>query len=156
MTMLVRLKPYNERKGHKTRVYMIGGERFVQSRNWYEVPDDFAAKLKDLHQDHYDEDSADLFDVVTQEEADKIDAKEAEALVNAKATARQPQKLRNRARVPQVTNNAGSIDSVSGDLTSAELNAPTLDAEPEAEPDAEEFTSDVGRVGEGPKARRRR
>lgn len=91
MTLLARLKPYNEKRNQLTRTYMIDGARFYVDRGWYEVPDALGEKLRDLHQDHYDPDSPFLFDVGTPEEAQAIEDRETRQAEEAlRATARNP------------------------------------------------------------------
>lgn len=159
MTQLARLKPYNERKGYLTRIYSIDSQRFLSEKGWYEVSDTLAEKLKDLHQDHYNEESPLLFDVASEEEAEKIDQKETETEVAARATARSPQKLRTRQST-QVwpANNAGGVAGLptgTGDLTTVDLTAGrVLDTPGIDHQDEDEFHTDLGRTGE-PKTRKK-
>lgn len=158
MTLLARLKPFSERKGYLTRIYSIDGYRFYAERGWYEVSDALGEKLKELHQQHYDEESPYLFDVATEEDATKIDEKESEAVAAAKATARAPQKLRNRATQVWPVNNAGGIDGLpeTGDLTTLDINAgKVLDTPPVVSDDESSETSDIGRVKQ-PKVREKK
>ena len=147
MTQLARLKPYNERKGHLARVYMIDGARFYEERGWYEVTDDMADQLRELHQDHYNLDSEYLFDVVSPEDAQKIDERETKAQQNARATARQPAEVGGiRRRSP--VNNAGpdSEEILGGDTTLRTRGGDTTTADllkPVGDGDADE---DVGRL----------
>lgn len=164
MALLARLKPYNERKGHLTRTYMIDGARFFVDRGWYQVSEDLGAKLRTLHQDHYDEDSPLLFDVCTPAEAEKLERAE-QKQVEEKATPRRPAQVVTRSSRAQVAS-ATASGNESGDLTSADLKSPPamLDPDPDGkeleEPDADEGRAvEVGRVSGGrtqpPKPRRR-
>lgn len=90
MSFLARLKPLNERKGYKVNVYMTDGARFIVERGWYEVSDELAAKLRELHQDHYDPESPELFDVCTREEAMRLEESERARAATARATVSQP------------------------------------------------------------------
>lgn len=169
MTMLVRLKPLSERKGHKVQVYMYKGFRFNVERGWYEVDDDaFAEELRDLRQDHYDPDSADLFDVCTEDEARRLEEKERRVAENERATVSQPEKIRGaKARIPR------EVAPTGGDFTSADLKqqVEAIEAQNEAQlnppdDDDEDEDSDVGRIAEvgrvterttkGPKVRTKR
>jgi hypothetical protein len=127
MALLARLKPYNEKKRHLTRVYMIDGARFFSERGWYEVSDALGEKLKVLHQDYHDDDSPMLFDVCTPEQAEKIDEKES-AVVETKASARRPAQAEIRRRVQSLTN-AESGDMTSDDVKTPKAEQPMLDPE---------------------------
>lgn len=154
MALLARLKPYNVKKGHLTRIYMIDGARFYEERGWYEVPDGLGEKLRELHQDHYDEDSPELFDVCTPEQAEALEQREAKA-IEVKATAKKALKISDstlRERVRALTTRERSPENESGDLTSAELK-PTpamidpVDDDDDAKPDEDEGRAvEVGRV----------
>jgi hypothetical protein len=143
--MLARLKPYNPKKGHLTRIYMFDGNRFYEERGWYEVPDDLAEKLRGLHQEHYDEDSPDLFDVCTPEEAEALERRDAKAL-EVKSTPRAPANIIGE-RVRAL--NSRRETSESGDLTSDDVKQtpPKMVDPAEDEADAEADTDeDEGRA----------
>lgn len=143
MALLARLKPYNIKKGHLTRIYMIDSARFYEERGWYEVPEDLGGKLRELHQDHYDLDSPFLFDVCTEAEAEALEQREAK-VIEIKSTPKRPSTIQERvARI-------NSRDSgESGDLTSAELNAPPPKMIDPADDDEDEKTDeDEGRAVE--------
>jgi hypothetical protein len=116
MSLLVRLKPLNERKHHNVKTYMIDGIRFFVERGWYEVSDAIADTLRELHQDHYDLDSPLLFDVCTPAQAEKLENFEEHAAVTAKATARRPASVVNTRRSDE-----------SGDMTSADVTGVAVD-----------------------------
>lgn len=156
MSLLVRLKPYNERKGHLVRVYMIGGWRFLEERGWYEVPEALVEQLqlRELHQAHYNEDSPALFDVCTPEQAERLEEKERAREEREKATARKPTPIESAKA------------SSSRDLSTADLTPTPKMIDPD--PDGEELdeASDDGRIasvgkvtaeeGAGPKPRRKK
>ena len=48
-TLLVRLKPYDPRRGHVLRRYTYAGIKFHEERGWYRVSKDVAAYLKTVH-----------------------------------------------------------------------------------------------------------
>ena len=87
-TKLVRLKPYNPKRGHNLRRYGYGGVIFDGERGWYRVNAALAEELKYLRQDHDDEDSPLAFDVCTDAEAAAIDEKEADAATVRKTAAK--------------------------------------------------------------------
>lgn len=125
MTMLARLKPFNDKRGQLTKIYMFMGLKFLAEKGWYEVPDAIGEKLKELHQNHYDEESAFLFDVASQEEAEKIDQKEEDARVKARTSARQPANFRGRQRTQALpVNNAGGLAGLPGDFSTEDLYTP--------------------------------
>lgn len=166
MALLARLKPFNERKGHLTRTYMVEGARFFVDRGWYEVTNDFGSKLKLLHQDHYDLDSPLLFDVCTAKEAEELEENERK-VVEVKATPRQPAKALTRGETNKLQARVRELTSPeSGDLTSADVTTPPamLDPDPEGkeldDSVAEEGRAvEVGRVAKSsppPKQRTRR
>lgn len=68
ISMRVRLKPYNQKRGHLTRRHMVYGMRFDESAGWYEVSKAIADKLRGMTRDD-DKDLPELFDVCTIEEA---------------------------------------------------------------------------------------
>lgn len=160
MALLARLKPYNERKRHLVRTYMIDGARFFEERGWYEVSDALGERLRPLTQDYHDEDSPKLFDVCTKEEAEALEQREAEAEV--KASAKRPAQV-------VTTRSQSSRRAESGDMTSADVVAPAeptklLDPDPAGEELADDVDdgrlAEVGRVSgskppSGPKERRR-
>jgi hypothetical protein len=81
MPKVVRLKPYNPRKGYVLRRYVLGNQKFMANR-WYHVGDAIAEKLSKVHSrpDH-PEDSPlafDLFDSQKEAEAQYVAEQEAE------------------------------------------------------------------------------
>lgn len=76
MAKLVRLKPYDPKKGHVIRRYTAFSIRFEEARGWYKVADEVAAYLGTVHQVPGDEDSPLAFDVCTEDEAQRIEAAE--------------------------------------------------------------------------------
>lgn len=169
MTMYARLKPFNERKGFRTKIYNYEGQKFLVEKGWYPVSEALADKLKELHQDHYDEESAKLFDVGSEEEIDAIDEKEAQAIADARTSIRQPRaraggKVRTQA-LP--VNNAGGLAGIPGDLTTEDLYTPINGTAPvggsgPASDEASDHNdegrlSEIGRTssGSGPKTRKR-
>ena len=85
-TMLVRLKPYDRRRGHVLRTLTYRGMKFVGERGWYRVNRVTADELRTLHQVHGDPLSPRAFDVCTEEEALRMDADEAAANRPVRAT----------------------------------------------------------------------
>ena len=77
-TMLVRLKPFDPRRGHVLRRFTYRGIKIHQERGWYRVDKDTAEYLRTVRQVHSDEHSPLAFDVCTEAEAKAMDAKEKE------------------------------------------------------------------------------
>lgn len=78
-TLLVRLKPYDPRRGFVLRRYTYAGIRFQDERGWYRVERRVAEYLRAVRTvptDHY---SPLAFDVCTEAEAKALDAGESEA-----------------------------------------------------------------------------
>jgi hypothetical protein len=75
-TMLVRLKPFDPRRGHVLRRYTYRGIKFHVERGWYRVEPAVAAYLKEVRQVAADEHAPLAFDVQTEEEARALDARE--------------------------------------------------------------------------------
>lgn len=76
MAMLVRVKPFDLKKGHLIRRYTAFSTRFDEKRGWYRVSEDVAQYLSTVHQVSGDEDSPLVFDVCTEEQAREIEAAE--------------------------------------------------------------------------------
>lgn len=119
--LLVRLKPLNEKKGFRVKVYIFEGARFNVERGWYRVQADFGEKLRDLTQDHYDPDSPSLFDVCNEAQARKLEERERREAENERATVARPASVQRasmntiRERVRDLTTREG------GDLTTSDL-----------------------------------
>ena len=83
---LVRLKPYDPRRGFVLRGYTFQGIKFRAERGWYKVTEKVAEYLRGVHQVAGNEYSPPAFDVCTESEAENIDAKELEETSPKKAT----------------------------------------------------------------------
>ncbi len=77
-TMLVRLKPYEARRGHVLRRFTYLGIKFQEERGWYRVEKAVAEYLRTVHQLPGDKHSPLAFDVCTEAEAKALEASEAE------------------------------------------------------------------------------
>ncbi|MCG8419635.1 MAG: hypothetical protein MJE77_17015 [Proteobacteria bacterium] len=77
-TLLVRLKPYDPRRGYVIRRYTYRGIKFQQERGWYRVQKDVADYLRGVRQIAQDEHSPAAFDVHSPEEAKVLDEREKE------------------------------------------------------------------------------
>ena len=116
-TMLVRLKPYNKKKGHVLRRYLYRGIRFQESRGWMRVRNEVADYLKSVHQIPDDQDSPEAFDICSEKEAKAIDKKEKQdARVALPA---EDAKDVTEARAEPGAGDAGAEGT--GDLTTADL-----------------------------------
>jgi len=76
MAKLIRIKPYDPKKGNVIRRYTAFGVRFEEARGWYKVSDEVAAYLGTVHQRPGDDDSPLAFDVCTEEEAQRLETSE--------------------------------------------------------------------------------
>lgn len=78
-TLLVRLKPYDPRRGHLLRRYTYDGIKFQSERGWYRVEKSVGDYLRTVHQQPSDQFSPLAFDVCTDAEAKALESTEAEA-----------------------------------------------------------------------------
>lgn len=124
--VLVRLKPYNKKRGCVIKRIMIRGVRFDESKGWYRVSRAFADHLETIHQDYYDEDSPLAFDIMSQDDAIKLEEKEKKAS-EAKAEASAPRAAPAAARPVERA----------GALTTSDLPG-KADAKDDADEDAKE------------------
>ena len=86
-TLLVRLKPYDRRRGHVLRRFAYRGIKFQDDRGWYRVERAVGEYLRGVRQTPGDEHAPPAFDVCTEGEAKALDAKEEkEAKVRKTAT----------------------------------------------------------------------
>ncbi len=76
MPKLIRIKPYDPKRGHLVRRYTAFSIRLEESRGWYRVADDVAEYLAKVHQAPHDEDSPLVFDVCTEAEAHALEEAE--------------------------------------------------------------------------------
>ena len=111
MAKLIRLKPFDAKKGHVIRRYTAFQTTFEEHKGWYRVSDHVAAYLATVHQMADDEDSPRAFDVCTKEEAERIDAAE-------------KKKAEERARAAEPNVATARDVSALGDLTTADLRDP--------------------------------
>jgi hypothetical protein len=86
-TLLVRLKPYDPRRGHVLRRYTYAGIKFQEERGWYRVERPVAEYLRAVREVPSDRYAPLAFDVCTETEAKALDANESEvAKVKRSAT----------------------------------------------------------------------
>jgi hypothetical protein len=78
-TLLVRLKPYDPRRGHVLRRYTYAGIKFQEERGWYRVERPVAEYLRAVREVPSDRYAPLAFDVCTEAEAKALDAGESEA-----------------------------------------------------------------------------
>jgi len=78
-TLLVRLKPYDPRRGHRLRRFTYRGIKFQEERGWYRVDKTVADYLRQVRQVASDEHAPLAFDVCNADEAKALDAKEKDA-----------------------------------------------------------------------------
>jgi len=75
-TLLVRLKPYDPRRGFVLRRFTYKGIKFQEERGWYRVEKQVADYLAGVRQVDHDAHSPPAFDVQSDEEAKALDARE--------------------------------------------------------------------------------
>ena len=85
-TLLVRLKPYNPRRGLVLRRFTYRGIKFHEERGWYRVDAEVAEYLRTVRQVHGDEHSPLAFDVHTEDEAQVIEDEESRPATRKKAS----------------------------------------------------------------------
>jgi hypothetical protein len=102
-TQLVRLKPYDPRRGHVLRRFTYAGIKIEGSRGWHRVDKDVAAYLETVHQVETDPHSPPAFDVATEDVARRIDAEEAAQARPARATDNIPLSVSRAANAGAVT-----------------------------------------------------
>lgn len=116
MAKLVRLKPYDPKRGHVLRRYTAFGVRFEESRGWYRVSDEVAEYLGKVRQQPGLDYTPLAFDVCTEEEAVALETRE-----------KREQEERAIASAPNVAT-AQDVSAVAprsrGDLTTADLPQP--------------------------------
>jgi len=88
-TKLVRVRPYNPKRGQLVRRYMVKGIRFDVNRGWYKVDDELAKYLATVTNDPNDPESTPVFDVLTEKEALKLEQDEEAAKKPAPVSAPQ-------------------------------------------------------------------
>ena len=71
-TLLVRLKPYDPRRGHVLRRYTYAGIKFQEERGWYRVEKAVAEYLRGVRETPTDRYSPLAFDVCTEDEAQRV------------------------------------------------------------------------------------
>ena len=120
MPKLVRIKPYDPKRGHVVRRYTVFSIRFDETRGWYRVADEVADYLGKVHQAPHDEDSPLVFDVCTEAEAHALEEAE-----------RKKAEERAKAAEPNV---ATPYDLTTADLGSHRSVAPAAPAMPAPPP----------------------
>lgn len=90
-TLLVRIKPFNPRRGYVMRSHIDGptGAQFKEERGWYEVPKAVGERLKEVTSKPLSPESPLAFDVCTREEAIALE-KRARAAAQERASASDP------------------------------------------------------------------
>lgn len=78
-TLLVRLKPFDPRRGHVLRRFTYAGIKFQEERGWYRVQRPVAEYLRAVREMPSDKYAPLAFDVCTEAEAKALDAGENEA-----------------------------------------------------------------------------
>jgi hypothetical protein len=138
MGTLVRLKPYDQRRGHVLRSYSAFGQRFLEGKGWYNVDDSAAAYLSQVKQpptgNYQAEDAPYAFDVCTPEQAAALDEAEVRKKQAQFGTPQAPI-LETTMRTHSITNEQAR--AAAGVVTTADLPRPSptktsFDALPES------------------------
>lgn len=137
MAKLVRLKPFDPKRGFVVRRYIFEHKRYEVESGWYEVDDATGAKLKLLLQNEDDLSSKDLFDVCEPGEARALEERERVAAERAaqRASAARPHRTDAPARAAMTTRDLVR-SSRAGDAlpeTDRKMIDPVEDDEEEAE-----------------------
>ncbi len=75
-TLLVRLKPYEPRRGHVLKRFTYAGIKILEERGWHRVAKEVGEYLRSVKQVPTDTYSPLAFDVCTDDEAKALDVKE--------------------------------------------------------------------------------
>lgn len=151
--LLVRLKPFNPKRGNVLRSYTAFGTRFLVGRGWYRVEDTMANYLKGIHQLADDDQSPPAFDICTEAEALAIDEAESKK-VEEKARAEAPNNV-----VPMRVHDAARPRPIApaqpkaeaGDLTTADLPKPPVPkTSPSFDDEAGTFDDDMAAPAKAP------
>ncbi len=155
---MVRLKPYNPKRGIKLRRYVVFGHRFDEERGWYKVNEmitdldsrtgqrkqvNLIEYLRDVRQNNEDQDSPKAFDVCTPEEAAKIDEAEEEATISR---AKAADHIRGRSAHPNDLTSRETRGGSADDDSSARRRAAAMSGRASSAasaPDEEKFDEDA-------------
>jgi hypothetical protein len=85
---LVRIRKYNPRQGYVVRSYTYAGIKFLEGRGWYRVDAGFAEQLAECCQVDTDPSSHPVFEIMSADEAEALEAREKAAA--EKASPRSP------------------------------------------------------------------
>ncbi len=119
-TLLVRLKPYDPRRGFVLRRFTYAGIRFQDERGWYRVERKVGEHLRAVRTVPTDKYAPLAFDVCTETEAKALDAGESEA-----------------AKVKRNATDDLKVTTARGTVTTDDLpkNTPSVSAPPTAKDD---------------------
>ena len=119
-TLLVRLKPYDPRRGFVLRRFTYAGIRFQDARGWYRVERKVGEHLRAVRTVPTDKYAPLAFDVCTEAEAKALDAGESEA-----------------AKVKRNATDDLKVTTARGTVTTDDLpkNTPPVSAPPTAKDD---------------------
>lgn len=144
MAKLVRLKPFNPRRGFTLRSYTLKGVKIDESSGWFEVPDELAAEFAEVHSDPSNPDTPYAFDVMTPDDAVRLEA-EQRKLAAQKATAEAPIKVVRRIR-PVDDASAAALDTHYGRPPGTSANRARTHL---ARPDESEASRNIGALTQG-------
>jgi hypothetical protein len=151
-TLLVRLKPFNPRRGYVMKTYVDGqtGAVFKEDRGWYEVDAAYGERLREVRSEPLNEESPPAFDVCTKAEAIELERRQKQAAAE-RATALDPRSVEGASRDHLGGRVPRQRDAKTNAITTADLpenqpplRGPLLD-EPadESDLDSEDLAADV-------------
>jgi hypothetical protein len=111
MAKLIRLKPFDAKRGHLIQRFTAFSTTFEERKGWYRVADEVADYLATVNQVPNDDDTPLAFDVCTEEEAKRLEAAE-------------KKKAEERARAAEPNVATPRVVTGGGDLTTADLREP--------------------------------
>lgn len=149
-SMLVRLKPYDKKRGHTLRSYSYAGIKFLNERGWYRVDADIADYLANVVHQDTQPNSPLAFDVCSPEKAEALTKRE--SLAHARATGPAPATEPVATARHHVTEARRPRSKDTGTLTTRDLPAapdvstrsPSFDSEPETFPGDDEGDASDG------------
>lgn len=150
MSKLVRLKPFNPKKGYNMRSYTLKGIQIREENGWHEVPDDVADQFANIHADPENADTPFAFDVMSRDEAISFEQKEKRAQ-QERASASDPIRVRTVRPVDDTTDAADRTHY--GRPVNVPNRARTHRARPDESDESrsyEALTGEKGRAEAGP------
>lgn len=133
--VLARIKPFNPRAGLTVRSYTYKGYRFREEMGWYRIPAELGEELKSIAVVETDPYSPFLFDVLGEEEAQKLDDLEQKRRDRALASRPNQAPDLRRSNTRRLSTAREAVEyGTTGVVTTAALRAPNDEAIPNGYP----------------------